>query len=144
MKTNLITSFFLMAVISLLVGCGNDDESNERPAREHLLRDWILVSFKRDGVEELPDCGRDNRIMFRPDNTFTSDPGTDICNLSDFRDQPQTNGQWELRNNDTILVIIDNQSNETLANILELNSTNFRFSVQFPGYVAEFTYHSIR
>jgi hypothetical protein len=141
MKNNMIASLILVGFISLIVACGNDKESEPQSAKELLVGKWVLVSFKRNGVEELPDCGRDNSITFRQDNTFTSDPGTDICNLSNFQDQPQTNGQWDLRNNDTTLVIIESQSSEGLANILELNSNRLRFSVQFPGYTAEFTYN---
>jgi len=87
----------------------------------------------------LPDCAKDNTIIFRDDNTYTSDPGANICSLSDFQDQPPIDGLWELRNNATILVI-KTTSTEDSVNILALTSTMLRFSIQYPGYLAEYTY----
>ena len=143
MKNRLVASFIVMdTLIFLVVGCGNENEPDQQSEGDLLTGKWILTSFKRNGIEELPDCAKDNTVIFRKDNTYASDPGDNFCSLSDFQDQPQSNGHWELRNNASILVK-KSESSEDLVNILDLTSTTLRFSIQYSDYVAEFKFTSL-
>jgi len=57
MKNRLVASFIVMdTLIFLVVGCGNENEPDQQSEGDLLTGNWILTSFKRNGIEELPDC----------------------------------------------------------------------------------------
>jgi len=95
--------------------CSKDDEGNNPSKKELLMsRQWMFFSEKINGVElVIPDCEKDDFMVFGLNGILNSNPGAMKCNSLDKIET----GSWNL-SSDEKRIIVTNISNEIFEHII--------------------------
>ncbi len=103
-----------LLLLCMSTGCSKSSSSSSAGSKTDLLttQDWVLTVMQHKAVSasvwtddfaSLSSCVKDNRVVFRPNNTYESNEGATKCNVSD--PQIWETGSWSLTQNETVLVI---------------------------------------
>src|SRR3954468_20177940 len=127
MKRNFLNILILLALVSTISSCHNNDEA--KPSKTSLLtaKSWVISKFEFGGndlTSEMDDCDTDDSILFKANGTLIQDVGTIKCDDTEVN----SGGTWKFKTNETIITIHPDGEDMLDWKILELTSSTFKLS----------------
>ncbi len=124
---------FFSAVVVLAASCKKDNNDN-KSRKDHLTSgNWFIrgslttisaagVDSTFDSFKDMEACEKDDFMTFNASGAFTIDEGATKC---DPEDPQTTSGTWAFIENDTKLVITQDNMSDT-SKVVELNGNTLK------------------
>ena len=139
------------ALLFLLMNCKKSDSTPATTsAKTDLLtkQDWVTTKFQHKAVSastwtddfgSFKTCQKDDRVVFRVNNTVENNEGPTKCTASD--PQIKGTGSWNFAENENVLVIKNAagvQSSYGTISILSATALEFSFTIVDQGVTYQF------
>lgn len=118
--------FLFMIMLIASYGCKHDDDNAEKKSTLG-CRPWTFSGIQRNGIDvtsDIPDCKKDDFILFQPDGTLTQDIGALLC----FEGEGNSVGTWTFTGNGNMINIHPGDGRPADWKIHELTCESFRIS----------------
>lgn len=125
--------FTLLVIITAHSACKKESTDSKTKTQLITEQSWILVSFRynfnngawTDGYATIPNCQKDNKLLFQSNFDCILDEGITKCNSSDPQIFQQ--GSWLFLSNETKLSTTYNGST-AVVDIVQLDNSSMKTS----------------
>ncbi|GEM_PF-650687 len=138
MKKLVILGIISIGFLIVFSSCKKDDDDSKTKKEMITAKDWkyksIISTVNGVSSDTIEDCIKDDKLSFKLNGTFTTDPGTSLC---DGNEKP-SDGTWTLTSDEKTLTIIeDNETTKLTVVSIKENEIILKNSVSEQGITVE-------